>query len=64
MVSPRAYRDALSFDEALAQLGNDAGTRFDRRPVSALTNIIDNRGGRERWAHFRARPEGTEESAG
>lgn len=59
MVSPRAYRDALSFEEATAQLGADAGTRFDRRPVSALTNIIDNRGGRERWAHFRTAPEGT-----
>ena len=60
MVSPRAYRDALSFDDAAAQLGSDAGTRFDRRPVSALTNVIDNRGGRERWAHFRSGPDQTD----
>ncbi len=59
MISPRAYRDALSFDEAAGQLAEDAGSRYDRRPVSALINIIDNRGGRERWEHFRAQPEDT-----
>ena len=64
MVSPRSYREALTFDDAAAQLAGDAGTRFDRRPVSALTNVIDNRGGRDRWAHFRATPEGTGDTAG
>jgi PAS domain S-box-containing protein len=61
MVSPRSYREALTFDAAMTQLSGDAGTRFDRRPMSALTNVIDNRGGRERWAHFRTAPEGAGE---
>ena len=56
MVSPRAYRDALGFEEACRALSGQVGTAFDRRPVSALINIVDNRGGPERWAHF-ARPQ-------
>ncbi len=57
MVSPRAYRDALAFDDACDALHAREETAFDRRPVSALINIIDNRGGAERWAHFRTPPE-------
>ena len=53
IVSPRAFRDALSFDDAIAELMKQAGNVFDRRPVSALVNVLENRGGRERWAHFR-----------
>ena len=53
IVSPRAGRDALSFDDAIAELMKQAGTLFDRRPVSPLVNVLENRGGRERWAHFR-----------
>lgn len=56
MVSPRAYRDALGFDEACDALHAKEDSAFDRRPVSALINIIDNRGGAERWAHFRTPP--------
>lgn len=56
MVSTRAYRDALAFDEACDALHAQEETAFDRRPVSALVNIIDNRGGAERWAHFRTPP--------
>jgi PAS domain S-box-containing protein len=56
MVSTRAYRDALGFDEACDALHAKEETAFDRRPVSALINIIDNRGGAERWAHFRTPP--------
>ncbi len=52
MVSPRSYRSAIGFDDACEQLRKDENT-YDRRPVSALINIIDNRGGRERWASFR-----------
>jgi PAS domain S-box-containing protein len=55
IVSPRSFRDALSFDEAVAELMKQAGAVFDRRPVSALVNLLENRGGRERWAHFRDR---------
>ena len=41
-------------------LGN-AGTRFDRRPVTALINILHNREGARRWAHFRKRPQAAAE---
>ena len=56
MVSPRAYREAMTFENACRILADQTGTAFDRRPVSALVNIIDNRGGPERWAHFREAP--------
>ncbi len=57
MVSPRAWRQALGFDEAAGQLMGDSGERYDPRPVAALINVINNRGGRESWAHFRETPE-------
>lgn len=53
MVSPRAYRGALTFDDACRALVEHQGKAFDRHPVSALIHILDNRGGAERWAHFR-----------
>lgn len=57
MISARAYRAAMSMDEASEILLREAGTVFDRRPVSALINHIDNQGGRQRWAHFGEPPE-------
>lgn len=54
IVSPRAFRGSRSFDEAIAELMREAGAVFDRRPVSALVNVLENRGGRDRWAHFRS----------
>jgi len=57
MVSARAYRDAMSFNRACAILQEDAGSQFDRRPVSALINHLDNRGGRDKWSHYGERPE-------
>lgn len=56
MVSTRAYRDALGFDQACDALRQGESTAFDRRPVSALIHIIDNREGGARWAHFRTPP--------
>ncbi len=56
MVSPRAYRSAMPFDKACDELRDQDGA-FDRRPVSALVNLVDNRGGRERWAEFQRDPE-------
>ena len=55
-VSARAYRDGMTFDEITDALLADAGKRFDRRPVSALINYLQNRGGAEKWANFRERP--------
>ena len=59
MISPRAYRGALSFEEVSNTLLEDSGTRFNRKPVSALINYLENRGGKDQWAHFRDPPETT-----
>lgn len=64
MVSARAYRDAMSFNRACGILQDGAGTVFDRRPVSALVNHLDNRGGREKWAHYGDRPESEGDTPG
>ena len=52
MVSARAYRQAMAFDAAAKILIEEAGKRFDRKPVSALVNILENRDGITRWSHF------------
>ncbi len=57
MVSPRAHRKPLSFDEACEELRRASGTVYDRKPVSALVNRLDNRGGREAWSDFQAPPQ-------
>ena len=57
MVSPRAYRPGIGFDQAVETLMSQVNKSFDRRVVAALVNYLDNRGGRERWAEF-ARPIG------
>jgi len=61
MVSPRAYRGAIDFSKAVSLLLEDADKRYDRKPISALINYLDNKGGRERWQHFSDLPDGTEE---
>jgi PAS domain S-box-containing protein len=55
LISPRAFRDARSPDEASAMLMTEIGRRFDRRVVSCLLNHLDNRGGRESWAGMSSR---------
>lgn len=57
MVSARAYRQGMSFDEAAKALMSSTGTAYDRRPVSALLHYLDIEGGRQRWAHFGVPPE-------
>ncbi len=56
MISPRAYRGAMPFRKASDILMEECGTKFDRAPVSALINYLENRGGMRRWAHFREDP--------
>lgn len=56
MVSARAYRSAMPFRKVSDILLEMTGTKFDRRPVSALINYLENRGGMRRWAHFRQDP--------
>jgi response regulator RpfG family c-di-GMP phosphodiesterase len=58
-VSARAHREGMTFDEVSGLLLRETGITYDRRPVSALINYLDNRNGVETWAHFRDRPEGT-----
>lgn len=61
MVSPRAYRGAIDFSKAVSLLMEDADKRYDRKPISALINYLDNKGGRERWQHFSDLPDGAQE---
>ncbi|MBL4613693.1 MAG: PAS domain-containing protein, partial [Magnetovibrio sp.] len=56
MASARAYRDAMTFEKVSDILLSDTGSKFDRKPVSALINYLENREGKEKWAHFRERP--------
>lgn len=46
MTSARAFRSALSVDDAIENLMKGAGKAFDRRVVAALVNYLDNHGGR------------------
>lgn len=57
MVSPRAYRNAMTFDDASKILLEEAGNKFDRKPVMALINHLENHDGREKWTHYRERPD-------
>lgn len=56
MVSARAYRAAMPFRKASDILLDQSDKKFDRRPVSALVNFLENRGGIRKWAHFRRDP--------
>jgi len=60
MASTRAYRKAMPFQKAADILMTDAGTRYDRRSVTALLNVLENRDGMTRWAHFRKAPPDSE----
>ena len=57
MISARAYRGALTFDKVSNILLEQTKSKFDRKPVSALINYLENRDGMEKWAHFRESPE-------
>ena len=46
LVSARAHRPGMDIDRAVAHIQQDVGTVFDRTVVSALDNVLDNRGGR------------------
>ena len=61
MASARAYRDAMTFEKVSDILLSDTGSKFDRKPVSALINYLENREGKEKWAHFRERPKVVED---
>jgi PAS domain S-box-containing protein len=52
IVSPRAYRSGVGFDEAVEMLLSQVGTIFSRGVVAALINYLDNRQGRDEWSGF------------
>ncbi|MFN3076329.1 MAG: HD domain-containing phosphohydrolase [Alphaproteobacteria bacterium] len=56
MVSARAWRAPMTFEKCSQILFEQAEKKFDRRAVLALMNVLDNRGGASRWAHFRELP--------
>ena len=58
MVSPRAHRPGMEFDDALDALLAGAGTTWDRGVIGALINRLDNLGGRASWNGFSAPPPG------
>jgi len=49
LASPRAHRAGLDLDGASREVAVRAGSQFDRRPVAALINLLNNRGARDRW---------------
>ena len=61
MVTPRAYRSGMPFQKTADILMEETGTKLDRRPVTALINFLENRGGNRRWAHFSEAPDGPSE---
>lgn len=61
MVSARAHRASLGFDQTSALLQKDAGHKFDRAVVAALINIVENKGGRQLWASYTEVPEHIED---
>jgi HD-GYP domain-containing protein (c-di-GMP phosphodiesterase class II) len=43
MVSERSYKDAMSVEEAIAELRRCSGTQFDADVVEAFASIVEDR---------------------
>ena len=52
MTSARAYRNGLDMSHAIMTLMEKTDQVYDRRPVVALMNYLENKGGFELWQHF------------
>jgi PAS domain S-box-containing protein len=48
MLSRRAYRNPLSWEDAAKSLTNDVDTKYDRGVVAALISYMENMGGKEK----------------
>ncbi|MCI5048997.1 MAG: PAS domain S-box protein [Rickettsiales bacterium] len=55
MTSPRAYREAMSVDDAIKSLMEGIDKRYDRSTVAAMVNYLDHRDGRTRWETLKAK---------
>jgi len=49
LVSARAWREGTPVEQALAQLLDEAGTRYDRRVIAALFHVAENRLDWSQW---------------
>jgi len=52
MSSARAHRAGMDMEKATLLLLNDADRIFDRKPVTALMNYLENKDGAEKWKEF------------
>jgi len=52
MIMPRTGEPPMNFKQATTQLMNQYAHKYDPRPVSALINYLDNRGGSEKWKNI------------
>lgn len=52
MTSARAHRSGMDMEKATLLLLNDADRVYDRKPVAALMNYLENKGGLEQWKIF------------
>ena len=52
MASARAHRRGMEMEKAAFLLLTDAERIYDRKPVAALMNYLDNKGGQEEWKDF------------
>jgi PAS domain S-box-containing protein len=49
LISPRAYRGEINIEQALNQLLQDAGSKYDRHVVAALFHVAENRSHWSEW---------------
>ncbi|WP_209262263.1 HD domain-containing phosphohydrolase [Thiorhodococcus minor] len=52
LVSPRAFRDGKTLEEAESILLEEIGRRFDKRIVFAFLSYLANKGGRDDWSRM------------
>lgn len=53
LISPRAYRGEIDVEQALNQLLQEAGRKYDRHVVAALFHVAENR---SHWSEWQKRP--------
>lgn len=56
MTSARAHRSGMDMKQAAQILMGDVDSIYDRRPVVALMNYLENKDGLKKWKHFSELP--------